>query len=44
MTSPCERIPTEASAWTWTQLRERVDTLAAGLSRLGVRRGDRSRC
>ncbi len=27
--------------WTWAQLRARSDTLAAGLARLGVRRGDR---
>ena len=29
-----------AQAWTWGELRERVDVLAAGLHRLGVRRGD----
>jgi long-subunit acyl-CoA synthetase (AMP-forming) len=29
-----------AEEWTWGQLRERVDALAAGLSRLGVKRGD----
>jgi len=29
-----------AQAWTWGELRERVDALAAGLHRLGVRRGD----
>jgi long-chain acyl-CoA synthetase len=27
-------------AWTWTELRERVDALAAGLSGLGLQRGD----
>src|SRR3954471_2703940 len=27
-------------AYTWSQLRERVDALAGGLHRLGVRRGD----
>ncbi len=27
-------------AWTWRELRERVDALAGGLVRLGVRRGD----
>src|SRR5690349_7734312 len=27
-------------AYTWAQLRERVDALAGGLHRLGVRRGD----
>jgi long-subunit acyl-CoA synthetase (AMP-forming) len=27
-------------AWTWSELRERVDALAGGLARLGVRRGD----
>ncbi|MBX5440603.1 MAG: long-chain fatty acid--CoA ligase [Solirubrobacteraceae bacterium] len=29
-----------ASEWTWREVRERVDALAAGLARLGVRRGD----
>ena len=29
-----------AVEWTWGELRERVDALAAGLSRLGVKRGD----
>jgi long-subunit acyl-CoA synthetase (AMP-forming) len=29
-----------AVEWTWAELRERVDALASGLSRLGVRRGD----
>jgi long-subunit acyl-CoA synthetase (AMP-forming) len=27
-------------AWTWTELRERVDALAAGLTGLGLERGD----
>jgi long-subunit acyl-CoA synthetase (AMP-forming) len=27
-------------AWTWAQLRERVDALAGGLAALGMRRGD----
>jgi long-chain acyl-CoA synthetase len=27
-------------AWTWAQLRERVDALAGGLAALGLRRGD----
>jgi long-subunit acyl-CoA synthetase (AMP-forming) len=29
-----------AVEWTWAELRDRVDALASGLSRLGVRRGD----
>jgi len=29
-----------ASEWTWREVRERVDALAAGLARVGVRRGD----
>jgi long-subunit acyl-CoA synthetase (AMP-forming) len=34
------RTQGDAVAWTWLDLRERVDALAAGLARLGVRRGD----
>jgi long-chain acyl-CoA synthetase len=30
----------DAISWTWAELRERVDALAGGLARLGVRRGD----
>jgi long-chain acyl-CoA synthetase len=30
----------DAISWTWGVLRERVDALAGGLARLGVRRGD----
>jgi long-subunit acyl-CoA synthetase (AMP-forming) len=30
----------DETAYTWAQLRERVDALAGGLHRLGVRRGD----
>ena len=34
------RTPDDAVSLTWGQLRERVDALAGGLARLGVRRGD----
>ncbi len=35
------RTPDDSVSLTWAQLRERVDGLAGGLARLGVRRGDR---
>ncbi len=31
----------DGSTWTWAECRERTRTLAAGLQRLGIRRGDR---
>jgi long-subunit acyl-CoA synthetase (AMP-forming) len=34
------RTRDDAIAWTWGELRERVDALAGGLARLGVKRGD----
>src|ERR1700712_1701434 len=34
------RTKDDEVAWTWAELRERVDALAGGLARLGVRRGD----
>jgi long-subunit acyl-CoA synthetase (AMP-forming) len=34
------RLPGDGQAITWGRLRERVDALAAGLARLGLRRGD----
>jgi long-chain acyl-CoA synthetase len=34
------RTKDDEIAWTWAQLRERVDALAGGLARLGVTRGD----
>src|SRR5687767_1084080 len=34
------RTADDSTRWTWTDLRERVDTLAAGLHRLGLRKGD----
>ncbi|HEU4657150.1 MAG TPA: AMP-dependent synthetase/ligase [Capillimicrobium sp.] len=34
------RTQCDAVSWTWAELRERVDALAAGLSKLGVRKGD----
>jgi long-subunit acyl-CoA synthetase (AMP-forming) len=34
------RTKGDAVAWTWGELRERVDALAAGLDALGLRKGD----
>jgi long-chain acyl-CoA synthetase len=34
------RTKDDETAWTWAQLRERVDALAAGLHALGLRKGD----
>src|SRR5215212_4146829 len=34
------RTKDDATRLTWAQLRDRVDALAGGLPRLGVRRGD----
>ena len=34
------RTKGDAVAWTWGELRERVDALAAGLAGLGLERGD----
>src|SRR3954470_4087869 len=34
------RTKDDEIAWTWAQLRERVDAFAGGLHRLGVRHGD----
>src|ERR671936_1220371 len=34
------RTKDDEIAWTWRELCERVDALAGGLARLGVRRGD----
>jgi long-chain acyl-CoA synthetase len=34
------RTQGDAVHWTWGELRERVDALAAGLAKLGVRKGD----
>ena len=31
-------------SWTWGELRERVDALAAGLAGLGLKRGDTVAC
>jgi long-chain acyl-CoA synthetase len=37
---PAVRTADDAISLTWAQLRDRVDALAGGLARLGVRRGD----
>ncbi len=34
------RTVDDATSWTWTELRERVDALAAGLAKLGIAHGD----
>src|SRR4051794_162299 len=34
------RTADDAIAWTWAELRERVDAFAGGLHRLGLTRGD----
>ena len=34
------RTADDSTSWTWKDLRERVDTLAAGLHGLGLRKGD----
>ena len=33
--------PAQGIRWTWAELRERAEALAAGLLALGLRRGDR---